>query len=310
MLRERAAGNFRCKLCGSTSYARAYLLQEPSDVCFAACECSECGLFQSIYEWLSAPSLQITERFDNRDANWRSTEEFSHLKEKGMLFAKLLDEAGHLKGARILDIGCGQGWFLRACLDLGALHAAGEEYRNADIRFAKKRLGICDIRSVPLERQDVWTNDEFDVVCSFDVIEHVHDLRQFFDQCLRVTRPGGIVFHAFPGYDSLSHLAGRRLAKLGVRTIATTLCNLHNTTDLGRCPHVQIPGYRQVKWLEAHHALNLMSLRYISHYSYSDQHYASMLPLLNRFPEEMGKSIFRICRKMIRNKLVFLAAKK
>ena len=46
----------------------------------------------------------------------------------------------------------------------------------------------------------------FDAVSLFDVLEHLHDPRKALDACVRLLRPGGIVFLYVPNYDSASRL--------------------------------------------------------------------------------------------------------
>ncbi|MEJ7589297.1 MAG: class I SAM-dependent methyltransferase [Ferruginibacter sp.] len=53
------------------------------------------------------------------------------------------------------------------------------------------------ITNIPLE------NDCFDLVCAFDVIEHVADDRKAMEELLRVCRPGGTICITVPAFQSL-----------------------------------------------------------------------------------------------------------
>jgi hypothetical protein len=51
----------------------------------------------------------------------------------------------------------------------------------------------------------------------------------------------------------------------------------------------------------------LVKTYYINSYSYSNRHYATLVPALNRLPPPVGGAIFAVIRRLVRNKLVFLA---
>ena len=242
------------------------------------------------------------------DPLWGSEQELLANESKAMTFAQRLATEGLVQRARVLDIGCGRGLFLRACRDLGAAVVAGQEFRSSDIAYARDVLGIEDIRPVETNRADVWPDDEFDLVCSFDVLEHVHDLKTAFEQCLRVVRPGGYLFHATPGYDSFSHRLGRLLAHYGptdrIMLLAGILCNV-DAPEIGG-GHVSILAARQLKWLEKTYSLQIESVDYVNSYSYSNEHYATFTPYLRQLPPRVGSSSFAVLRATIKNKLAFL----
>jgi SAM-dependent methyltransferase len=226
---------------------------------------------------------------------------------KARYFADLLNEHGGVSGKTILDLGSGKGFFLRACLDRGAAHVAGLEFRAADMRHAREQEGVQDIRAAEIDRADVWPDAEFDAACSFDVLEHVHDLGKFLANAIRVTRGGGYFFHATPGYDSLSHRIGRGLLRLRIRKLGTVLANVRGVEEFSGGTHVAILGKEQVAWIGKRHRLEQVIVSYVPSYSYSDRHYAEVVPLLNRLPRPVGSLLFKLVRRANRNKLVWLS---
>jgi 2-polyprenyl-3-methyl-5-hydroxy-6-metoxy-1,4-benzoquinol methylase len=288
------------------------MLRSHHGIPFYATECETCGLFQVVYDWEAEKSLSLTIDADAALAHplWGAERELIANQVKARLFALKLQRAGLLRGAKVLDIGCGRGFLLRACRDLGAAMVVGQEFRKSDIAYAQDVLGIEDIRPVETSRIDVWPDNEFDLVCSLDVLEHVHDLQTIFDQSVRVLRPGGYMYHVTPGYDSLSHRLGRWLARRSptdrTMLIAGILCNV-DAPQIGG-GHVSTFGLRQVRWLEKQYKLKIRSAEYMSSYSYSDEHYASFIPYLRELPTRVGASIFGLLRITIKNKLVFLAS--
>lgn len=90
----------------------------------------------------------------------------------------IADPALGLRGARMLDFGCGtrpyEAWFA----------AAGAEYRGADIDAAH------EVRIREDGRLDC-ADGEYDLVASFQVLEHVWDIGTYLGEARRVLRPDG-----------------------------------------------------------------------------------------------------------------------
>ncbi len=310
---------FECKLCRSGAVARSYVLERPwkGRGRYLVVECGGCGLVQNLYDWRLAVRVQQSER-DNildrrRDALWDSSAELDANEEKAREFSSDLDAMGLVKGRRILEVGCGKGLFLRACRDLGAAEVTGQDFFNKrPIDFARDELGITDLRTVGFEDRAVWPDGEFDVVCSFDVVEHVHDLFDFFGQCVRVLKPGGVLYHATPGSDSVSNRVGRVLvghfgSVKKLRTTGTSLVNLQDDDNFRGGAHVSLLGVAQVDWIAARFGLTALKAEYVSSYTYSNRHYAALVPGLRSLPAPLGASVFAGIRRVVRNKLVFAA---
>jgi SAM-dependent methyltransferase len=91
------------------------------------------------------------------------------------------------KGGSILDVGCASGYFLESLGEKWARH--GLEIFHVAAERARTRGGIsiheCDIASAG------FASDSFDVVCSFDVAEHLAEPMSFFREVRRVLKPGG-----------------------------------------------------------------------------------------------------------------------
>ena len=298
---------FRCKLCHGVRHRRRYRLGLRSAERFTAAECADCGLFQVVYPWWDAPPLEMTHEFDHRGRAWSSPQEMAANRAKAQYFAGLLQERGGIAGKRILDLGSGKGFFLRACLDRGAAHVTGLEFRAADMTHAREAEGVEDIRATEIDRADTWPDAEFDAACSFDVLEHVHDLGSFLGNAIRVTRSEGLFFHATPGYDSLSHRIGRALLRLRVRKLGTVLANVRGVQDFSGGTHVSILGREQVMWIGRRYGLESVVVAYVPSYSYSDRHYAEVVPVLNRLPRPIGSLLFKVVRRANRNKLVWVS---
>jgi 2-polyprenyl-3-methyl-5-hydroxy-6-metoxy-1,4-benzoquinol methylase len=310
---------FVCKLCLSREPGPKFVFEREnrkSNVVFVGVRCAECGLFQCLYDWQAANTAQrefMADLQSRPQSPWGSEPELAAARNKAREFARDLDRRVPLEGKRVLDIGCSRGFFLRACLDLGAASATGQEFFDEGrIAYAGRELGVSDVRSLPFERHDIWPDDEFDVVTSFDVLEHIHDLHGFFREAIRITRPEGFHYHATPGSESISNRIGRGLVDhLGVsrwlREAGTTLCNLAPVDNFGGGAHVALLGVDQVRLLAAQYGMSLLDARYVNSYTHTNAHYAALVPGLKSLPRPAGSFLFGGLRSVIRNKLVFLA---
>jgi ubiquinone/menaquinone biosynthesis C-methylase UbiE len=45
-----------------------------------------------------------------------------------------------------------------------------------------------------------FPSDQFDLIYSASVLEHIHDLEKSLLEMARVLRPGGMMIHEFPSY--------------------------------------------------------------------------------------------------------------
>jgi SAM-dependent methyltransferase len=94
-----------------------------------------------------------------------------------------------LEGARVLDIGCGIGTYVRR------FRQYTDDVHGVDIepdRVAEASRELPNIHLAPGEALP-FPDDHFDVVFSNEVIEHVDDDRKTISEAVRVTKPGGTI---------------------------------------------------------------------------------------------------------------------
>ncbi len=120
-----------------------------------------------------------------------------------------------LDGARILDLGCGPGWYSVALERAGAmvvgLDLGGDDVADALTRDVAALVG--DAQKMP------YPDGSFDGVFCSNLIEHVPDPSAVLDEIARVLRPGGWAwiswtpwFSPWGGHEIVPlHLLGPRL---------------------------------------------------------------------------------------------------
>lgn len=100
---------------------------------------------------------------------------------------------------RLLDVGCGTGWFLEVAMQEG-FAVAGLELGKDIAAATSKRLKIQIFNETIAE---LPTNQLFDVVTLFDVLEHVPDPAAVLRAVREHLRPGGIALIFCPNLDSV-----------------------------------------------------------------------------------------------------------
>jgi glycosyltransferase involved in cell wall biosynthesis/SAM-dependent methyltransferase len=123
-----------------------------------------------------------------------------------------------VNGQRVVDVGGGPGYFAQAFRRAGAESVFVEPFWES-MTSPGRQLGygvIADGLKLP------FSDGTFDISHSSNVIEHVVQPEVFFDEMLRVVRPGGLMFLAFTNWFSpfgghetspWHYLGGRRAAE-------------------------------------------------------------------------------------------------
>lgn len=96
---------------------------------------------------------------------------------------------------KVLEIGCGSGRFLEKCRDAG-IEAAGLE-------FNEQAIQTCREKGLQVEGTSIGAFAKlhpaaYDVVCFFQVLEHVTSVHEFLTDALAALKPGGRLIIAVP----------------------------------------------------------------------------------------------------------------
>ncbi len=103
---------------------------------------------------------------------------------------------------RMLDVGCGAGIFLeRARIKGWEVH--GTEFGQRALAACRSR-GIAIIEG-PLDPTN-YPAASFDVICSFEVLEHLTDPGTELRRMVSLLRPGGVLYITTPNYRSTGRL--------------------------------------------------------------------------------------------------------
>jgi 2-polyprenyl-3-methyl-5-hydroxy-6-metoxy-1,4-benzoquinol methylase len=191
-----------CNACRSSRNRRLFVEQG-----FEVVRCEECGL-----AYVANPPSEEVLREIYVEAYFRgrpdSVSTVDCVKDREPFIKMGLERADYVRriaqrektSGRILDVGCGVGYFLAAMKDLG-WDGLGVEVSEYAANLGRSELGLNvvrgDIRSVPqgLERS-------FDVVTLWDVMEHVPDPADLIRACEKLVKADGFLFLSTTNGDS------------------------------------------------------------------------------------------------------------
>jgi 2-polyprenyl-6-hydroxyphenyl methylase/3-demethylubiquinone-9 3-methyltransferase len=102
-------------------------------------------------------------------------------------------------GARVLDIGCGSGWFSQA-LDSAGFTVSGVDVAGEALRRARERCPGVEFALAGERGELPFATGCFDAAWLGDVLEHVQDGLGLLAEAHRVLVPGGLLVASTPDH--------------------------------------------------------------------------------------------------------------
>lgn len=109
----------------------------------------------------------------------------------------------------VLEVGSGKGMFREK---IGAKNYTGLEFSLEAKKLAAARG--TTILNESIEGHAECNAGRYDVVCSFQVLEHVAQVRSFIESCIACLKPGGLLIYSVPSADSYIALASNSILNM------------------------------------------------------------------------------------------------
>lgn len=104
----------------------------------------------------------------------------------------------HVVDRRVLDVASGSGYGTRMLHDAGAAEVVGVDCYADAVHYARERYAVPGIEFIQADASDLAPLGTFDVIVSFETLEHLRDPERFLVACVSALRPGGTFFVSSP----------------------------------------------------------------------------------------------------------------
>jgi SAM-dependent methyltransferase len=191
----------RCAVCDTKDnatelYPASYDLQAfnpavfsarraPDRIHYRVVKCDNCGLVRSD----PVADIDVLARLYARSAQTYDAEIPNLARTYGSYLAQL-NAYGARKGS-LLEIGCGSGFFLGEAVAQGFTDVHGVEPSQAAVAKATPRVRPIIVHDVM--RPGLFAPEQMDVICMFQVLDHIPDPNILLDECFQVLKPGGLI---------------------------------------------------------------------------------------------------------------------
>lgn len=102
-------------------------------------------------------------------------------------------------GMKVLEVGCGQGGFLEEIKKRYRLEAVGLELNEAAV--AEMKENGLNAYNATIQDHAEQNAESYDLVCSFQVLEHIADVKSFLEAQIKALRKGGKLIISVPNND-------------------------------------------------------------------------------------------------------------
>ncbi len=100
---------------------------------------------------------------------------------------------------KVYEIGCGNGNFLLKLKHRGVKEVYGTELNHDSVNVAINK-GL-NVEYITIQEKAKHVLEEYDVVCTFQVLEHISEVKSFLDASIKILKKGGKLIITVPFND-------------------------------------------------------------------------------------------------------------
>lgn len=189
----------KCPLCNSEK--DSIYLESKKDI--------ESELVYKIYKCINCSLTFSVPMKPASAAYYQSSEEWYEEYQVRWEYIRAIDFIGDKK-FKILDVGCGNGYFLDLARKKG-LEVTGIDINTYAVKAAKGRFGLERIYCLSAEEfMADFPDEKFDMVCLFHLIEHLNDPAGFLFKLRAIIKDNGFIVIAVPNPRRLRAICFKR----------------------------------------------------------------------------------------------------
>lgn len=163
---------------------------------FFLCKCKDTG-FKFYYPFNLAGDSRFYEELSNANKYYYPSWKW----ENEQAIRVLRSNFSASDQLNLLEIGCGEGFFLKAVQkEFSKCNTVGLELNDIAVKKLSEE-GICALNQ-SIEDHALANICAYDIIYAFQVLEHIADVKSFLDSCFQALKPGGIIFFGVPNNDS------------------------------------------------------------------------------------------------------------
>ncbi len=192
----------QCPICSKTDLKNFLVVQDKSvsQESFVLVQCTNCGLKLTNPRPSEAAigAYYASEAYISHSDTSQGLLNKTYRLVRSMAIRKKVELVNRLNTrGKILDYGCGVGYFLKACQRQGWQVEGYEPNETARLQ-AEEKIG----KSVLSAQIEVLEAESFDVISLWHVLEHVHQLNETLHTLVNACKKGGYIVLAVPNSDS------------------------------------------------------------------------------------------------------------
>jgi 2-polyprenyl-3-methyl-5-hydroxy-6-metoxy-1,4-benzoquinol methylase len=194
-----------CPVCGSAGILKVITAKDftVSGESFEIWQCANCSLrfTQDVPDAAAIGRYYKSENYISHTESNKGIVNAMYLQVRKLTLGikkKLIITSTGVKNGALLDVGAGSGAFVNH------MQSAGwkTEGVEPDEQAIKRAAAVYGLQLKSSSELFNYSENSFDAITLWHVLEHVHDLHGYIEQLKRICKPGGRVFVAVPNYTS------------------------------------------------------------------------------------------------------------
>ena len=174
--------NFDLKDANENTFSARRL---PDGIHYRILKCINCDL---VYSSPILPEARLKKLY--KESKITYGEQIQDLTKTYGHYLRELEKYGVVKG-KLLEIGCGNGFFLVEAKKQGYKEVYGVEPSREAIKKAPRE--VANKIKNDLFNKKLFSRDFFDVICFFQTFDHISSPNEFLKNCFNILKPGGFV---------------------------------------------------------------------------------------------------------------------